>query len=140
MYEVALSEIFLEKNYLKVKKLKKNNFKRQLEIKKNMTICHKFDEAITMKSQNQSFIANRPSFMITDILSKAAVDKPVNMQEHSEHLKHLERFSAFSDGRLALHHGFGMMTHPSQGKPTFYDSEDDFHGSDDVDGGSSDGE
>lgn len=105
-----------------------------------MTICHKFDEAITMKSQNQSFIANRPSFMITDILSKAAVDKPVNMQEHSEHLKHLERFSAFSDGRLALHHGFGMMTHPSQGKPTFYDSEDDFHGSDDVDGGSSDGE
>lgn len=75
--------------------------------------------------------------MITDILSKAAVDKPSSDQQHAEHLKHLERFSALSDSRAA---SLGMMM-PPQGKRAFYDSDDDdFHGSDDIDGGSSDGE
>lgn len=105
-----------------------------------MTVCGKSNENNSnMNAQSRNLVANRPSFMITDILSKAAVEKAPTTAQNTEYLQHLERFSAMN------HHAFGMMM-PGQ-MPTaerkdtsFCDSDDDdFHGSDDVDGQSTDG-
>lgn len=101
-----------------------------------MTVCGKSNENNNMNLQSRSLVGNRPSFMITDILSKAAVEKSPAAHT-SEYLQHLERFSA-------MNAGFGMMIPPqmqeSQRKNAFCDSDDDdFHGSDDADGQSTDG-
>lgn len=116
----------------------KFSFKKKKKKKHKMTVCVKSDEAISLKSQNRNNGVNisRPSFMITDILSKAA-DK----QNQRNHLMHLtDKYSSVNNSNLALNHGFGM-TMPQrldgQNKHDFYDSDaDDFHGSDDVDGSS----
>lgn len=113
---------------------KKNiGFTRNLS---RMTVCGKSNEKNNMNAQSRNLVSNRPSFMITDILSKAA-DEKAPLSQSSEYLQHLERFSA-------MNHGFGMMIPPqmqgSQRKDTFCDSDDDdFHGSDDADGQSTDG-
>lgn len=100
-----------------------------------MTVCGKSNENSNMNAQSRNLVANRPSFMITDILSKAAVEKTPSAQ-NSEYLQHLERFSA-------MNHGFGMMIPgqmpTTQRKDTFDSDDDDFHGSDDADGQSTDG-
>lgn len=101
-----------------------------------MTVCGKSNENSNMNVQSRNLVSNRPSFMITDILSKAVDDK-TSTAASAEYLQHLERFSA-------MNHGFGMMIPPqmqgSQRKDTFCDSDDDdFHGSDDADGQSTDG-
>lgn len=101
-----------------------------------MTVCGKSNESSNMNAQSRNLVANRPSFMITDILSKAAVER-TPMAQSSEYLQHLERFSA-------MNHGFGMMMpekiQTTERKNTFCDSDDDdFHGSDDADGQSDDG-
>lgn len=87
-----------------------------------------------MNAQSRNLVANRPSFMITDILSKAAVEKAPTAQT-TEYLQHLERFSAMNH--------FGMMIpQPNQvpQRKDFCESDDDdFHGSDDADGQSTDG-
>lgn len=98
-----------------------------------MTVCGKSNENGSPNAvQSRHLVANRPSFMITDILSKAAVDK-VSTSQSSEYLQHLERFSA-------MNHGFGMMIPPqNQTKNAFCDSDDDDLGSDDADAQSTDG-
>lgn len=98
-----------------------------------MTVCGKSNENNNMNAeQSRNLVANRPSFMITDILSKAAVDK-APIAQNTEYLHHLERFSA-------MNHGFMMALPQNQRKETFCDSDDDdFHGSDDADGQSTDG-
>lgn len=102
-----------------------------------MTVCGKSNENSNMNAQSRNLVANRPSFMITDILSKAAAVEKAPQTQQSEYLQHLERFSA-------LNHGFGMMMPgkmpTAERKDTFCDSDDDdFHGSDDADGHSTDG-
>lgn len=104
-----------------------------------MTVCGKSNENTKMNVQSRNLVSNRPSFMITDILSKASDDKTPNPAHSAQYLQHLERFSA-------MNHGFGMMIPPMmpmQEPPrnqTFCDSDDDdFHGSDDADGQSTDG-
>lgn len=109
-----------------------------------MTVCGKSAETQSMNSQNRNLVANRPSFMITDILSTPSNDKIPCNPAQTEYLEHLKRFSAMSDNRFALDHGFRMMMPPQldakQQKDSFCDSDDDdFHGSDDADVRSSDG-
>lgn len=114
-----------------------------------MTVCAKSDETLSMKStqnRNSAVVAmNRPSFMITDILSKAA-----DRENHREHLTHLnEKFATSANSHnaaaaaaaMALNRGFGMLMpqrmDTTQSKHDYYDSDgDEFHGSDDVDGSS----
>lgn len=110
-----------------------------------MTVCAKSDETLSMKStQNRNSVVvamNRPSFMITDILSKAA-----DRENHREHLTHLnEKFATTANAHnataMALNRGFGMLMpqrlDTAQSKHDCYDSDgDEFHGSDDVDGSS----
>lgn len=118
-----------------------------------MTVCAKSDETLSMKStQNRNSVVvamNRPSFMITDILSKA-----VDRENHREHLTHLnEKFATSTNSHdtaaaaaaaaaaMALNRGFGMLMpqrmDTAQSKHDYYDSDgDEFHGSDDVDGSS----
>lgn len=112
-----------------------------------MTVCAKSDETLSMKStQNRNSVVvamNRPSFMITDILSKAA-----DREQHREHLTQLnEKFATAANSHsaaaaaMALNRGFGMLMpqrlDTTQTKHDYYDSDgDEFHGSDDVDGSS----
>lgn len=116
-----------------------------------MTVCAKSDETLSMKStqnRNSAVVAmNRPSFMITDILSKAA-DRDNNHREHLTQLN--EKFGASANSHnaaaaaaaaMALNRGFGMLMpqrlDTTQSKHDYYDSDgDEFHGSDDVDGSS----
>lgn len=110
-----------------------------------MTVCGKATETTNMNSPNRNLNSvNRPSFMITDILSKSSVDKALTTS-HSEYLQHLERFSAMNGNRFGLNHGFGMPLplpvnmDAADRKNNYCESDDDdFHGSDDVDGHSSD--
>lgn len=99
-----------------------------------MTVCGKSKENSNMNVQSRNLVANRPSFMITDILSKAVNDKAPTAPS-AEYLQHLERFSAMNH--------FGMMIPPPNQIPQrkdFCDSDDDdFHGSDDADDQSTDG-
>lgn len=104
-----------------------------------MTVCGKSNENTKMNVQSRNLVSNRPSFMITDILSKTNDDKAPSAHS-AQYLQHLERFSA-------MNHGFGMMIPsmmPMQEQTrnqTFCDSDDDddFHASDDADGQSTDG-
>lgn len=115
-----------------------------------MTVCAKSDETtISMKStqnRNSAVVAmNRPSFMITDILSKAA-----DRDGHREHLTHLnEKFATSANSHnvaaaaaaaMALNRGFGMLMPPRMDttqSSKHYDSDDDeFRASDDVDSSS----
>lgn len=110
-----------------------------------MTVCGKSNENTKMNVQSRNLVSNRPSFMITDILSKTSDDKAPVASHSAQYLQHLERFSA-------MNHGFGMMIpsmmpmqEQSQRNQKFCDSDDDdgddddFHGSDDADGHSTDG-
>lgn len=105
-----------------------------------MTVCGKSNENTKMNVSSRNLVSNRPSFMITDILSKASDEKAPTAAQSAQYLQHLERFSA-------MNHGFGMMIPPMMpmqkptGNQAFCDSDDDddFHGSDDADGQSTDG-
>lgn len=103
-----------------------------------MTVCGKSNETTNMSSPNGNLNSvNRPSFMITDILSKsaAAAGKELNAPS-TEYLQHLQRFSAMNGNRF----GFGMplpgnLDVSQQKNNNFCESDDE---SDDVDGQSSD--
>lgn len=103
-----------------------------------MTVCGKSNETTKMSSSNGNLNSvNRPSFMITDILSKSAAAAGKEMSAPStEYLQHLQRFSAMNGNRF----GFGMplpgnLDVSQQKNNNFCESDDE---SDDVDGQSSD--
>lgn len=100
-----------------------------------MTVCGpKAVEANTMNTPNRNSVVNRPSFMITDILSGASSDKLAMPPLATNYLEHLKRFSAIEhEYRMqmpAAHHLDGQ-------RKEFSDSDDDDF--DDGEARSSDG-
>lgn len=94
-----------------------------------MTVCGpKEIEATTMNTPTRNSAVNRPSFMITDILSNAANEKiPLPPLATHNYLEHLKRFSA-----MEHEYRMQMPTGDPQRAKEFCDSDDeDFHGSDD---------
>lgn len=115
--------------------MNENNKKYSREKNQNkMTVCGpKAVEANTMNTSNRSSVANRPSFMITDILSSASSDKLPMQPLATNYLEHLKRFSA-------MEHEYRMQMPSAEQRKEFCDSDDDdFHGSDDGEARSSDG-
>lgn len=100
-----------------------------------MTVCGpKAVEANTMNTPNRNSVVNRPSFMITDILSSASSDKLTMPPLTTNYLEHLKRFSA-------MEHEYRMQMptahHLNGQRKEFSDSDDDDF--DDAEARSSDG-